>query len=38
MEGALADWFSHPAVQGVTLWGFWDGNIWWAARCWVRLC
>jgi endo-1,4-beta-xylanase len=24
----LKFWFSHPAVKGVVLWGWWDGNIW----------
>jgi len=21
-------WFSHPAVKGIIMWGWWDGNIW----------
>ena len=21
-------YFSHPAVEGIILWGFWDGRIW----------
>lgn len=21
-------WFSHPAVKGIFMWGFWDKNIW----------
>ena len=21
-------WFSHPAIKGITMWGFWDGHIW----------
>ena len=24
----LTLYFSHPAVEGVLLWGFWDGLIW----------
>lgn len=21
-------WFSHPAIKGIFMWGFWDANIW----------
>jgi endo-1,4-beta-xylanase len=21
-------WFSHPAVKGIIMWGWWDANIW----------
>lgn len=21
-------WFSHPAVKGIVMWGWWDANIW----------
>ncbi|XP_046549642.1 anti-sigma-I factor RsgI6-like [Haliotis rubra] len=28
LEDVLRLYFSTPAVQGVTLWGFWDGKIW----------
>lgn len=21
-------YFSHPAIEGVLFWGFWDGKIW----------
>jgi GH35 family endo-1,4-beta-xylanase len=28
MESTLRLLFSHPAVKGITLWGFWEGNIW----------
>jgi hypothetical protein len=24
----LKFWFGHPAVKGVIMWGWWDGNIW----------
>uniref|UniRef100_A0A383WQC4 GH10 domain-containing protein n=1 Tax=Tetradesmus obliquus TaxID=3088 RepID=A0A383WQC4_TETOB len=24
----LKFWFSHPAVKGVFMWGWWDSNIW----------
>ena len=43
MEATLKLLFSHPSVKGITLWGFWEGNIWipnsgapsWL--CWVGL-
>jgi GH35 family endo-1,4-beta-xylanase len=28
LKNALALFYSHPAIQGITLWGFWDGNVW----------
>ena len=28
MDATLRLLFSHPAVKGITLWGFWEGNIW----------
>ncbi|MDZ7723303.1 MAG: endo-1,4-beta-xylanase [candidate division KSB1 bacterium] len=28
LENALILFFSHPAVEGFTLWGFWDGKHW----------
>ena len=28
--------FSHPAVVGVTHWGFWEGEIWMADASWYR--
>ena len=27
LEEALTVYFGHPAVQGILLWGFWDGKI-----------
>jgi endo-1,4-beta-xylanase len=24
----LTAWFAHPATEGFTLWGFWEGSIW----------
>lgn len=27
-EDALRVYFSHPAVDGVLMWGFWDGAHW----------
>jgi hypothetical protein len=27
LESLVALFYSHPAVAGVTLWGFWDGNV-----------
>ncbi|MDZ7723302.1 MAG: endo-1,4-beta-xylanase [candidate division KSB1 bacterium] len=28
LKNALTLFFSHPAVQGFTIWGFWDGRHW----------
>jgi hypothetical protein len=28
LRQVLELFYSHPAVTGVTLWGFWDGHIW----------
>ncbi|KAL4233155.1 hypothetical protein ACF0H5_007840 [Mactra antiquata] len=28
VEDTLTLFFSHPAVEGVLFWGFWDGRIW----------
>ena len=28
LEDLLTLYFSHPAVEGVLLWGFWDGILW----------
>ncbi|OWF42294.1 uncharacterized protein LOC110461355 [Mizuhopecten yessoensis] len=28
LENMLTLFMSHPAVEGVLLWGFWDGQIW----------
>jgi GH35 family endo-1,4-beta-xylanase len=28
MNQYLTTFFSHPAVEGVTMWGFWEGQIW----------
>lgn len=28
--------FSHPAVVGVTHWGFWEGDIWMSDAAWFR--
>ena len=28
LEEMLYLYFSHPAVEGIILWGFWDGRIW----------
>ena len=28
LEKVMTLFFSHPAVEGVLLWGFWDGKIW----------
>ena len=27
LEKVMTLFFSHPAVEGVLLWGFWDGKI-----------
>jgi hypothetical protein len=27
LEDTLRMYFSHPAVEGVLFWGFWDGKI-----------
>lgn len=28
MDEYLRTFFSHPAVEGVTMWGFWEGQTW----------
>lgn len=28
LEKVMTLFFSHPAVEGVLFWGFWDGRIW----------
>lgn len=28
LEDMLTLFFSHPAIEGVLLWGYWDGRIW----------
>ena len=28
LERLVTLFYSHPAVAGVTLWGFWDGHMW----------
>jgi endo-1,4-beta-xylanase len=28
LEALVSLFYSHPAVAGVTLWGFWDGSVW----------
>ena len=28
LQDLLILYFSHPAVEGVLLWGFWDGVLW----------
>lgn len=27
-EQHLTAWFSHPAVKGAFVWGFWDASVW----------
>jgi hypothetical protein len=27
MKQLVTLWFSHPAIRGITMWGFWDGHI-----------
>ena len=27
LDDALTLYFSHPAVEGIMLWGFWDGRM-----------
>lgn len=28
LQEVMTLYFSHPAVEGIILWGFWDGRIW----------
>lgn len=28
LEKVMTMLFSHPAVEGILFWGFWDGRIW----------
>ncbi len=37
MHDYLKTFFSHPAVEGVTVWGFWEGQIWRPDTAWYRL-
>lgn len=28
LQDILTLYFSHPAIEGVLFWGFWDGKLW----------
>ena len=28
LEDLMTLYFSHPSIEGIILWGFWDGRIW----------